>query len=281
MKKIEKLTKEQQSKFKEYVDKWLKIGLSTKRINIVLARKAVDEAYINAGLVPPTNKIFVKSVSEGVKKVKELTGSYSEPLYGSMDAGWLSFYDYFLNETEVKNIEKITGLINLAKECGWVWTFDNVAIITDRPSTIKFDDNKRLHSETGPAIQYTDGTSIYCWHGVKIPSKWIKNKDLLLPEEALKIVNMDQRKAACEILGWETILKKLNGKVIDKNKDPQIGTLIEAEIPGVGKERFLQVQCGTGRKFSLIVPPTVNTAIEANAWTYNLDAKEYKPEVRT
>ncbi len=280
MAKIEKLTKEQESKFQEYVKKWLKIGLNTDRIDKKEASKAVDNAYINAGLKPPKNKIFVKSVSEGTKEVKKI-GDYVYPLYGSMDAGWLSFYDYFISETNVKDCEKIIGLLEVSKTCGWVWVFENTAIITDRPSLIKFDDNKRLHSETGPAIQYVDGTCIYCWHGVKIPGDWIKNKHLLLPQDALKIVNMDQRKAACEILGWNNIIKQLKGKIVDKNKDPQIGTLIECEIPGVGKEKFLQVTCGTGRQFSLIVPPNMKTAIEANAWTYNLEADEYRPEIRT
>lgn len=280
MKKLEKLTQKQQDKFNFYVDKWLKIGLCTDRINEVDSKNAVNKAYVCAGLNPPKNIIFVKSVSEGLKEVKKI-GNHEYPLYGSMDGGWISFYDFFLKETEIENCDKIEGLLEVSKTCGWVWVFENLAIITDRPSLIKFDDNKRLHSETGPSVQYIDGTCIYCWHGTKIPGDWIKNKHLLLPENALKIVNMDQRKAACEILGWENILKKLKGKVIDKNKDPQIGTLIQAEIPGVGKEMFLQVQCGTGRNFSLIVPPTMKTAIEANAWTYNLDAKEYKPEIRT
>ena len=80
---------------------------------------------------------------------------------------------------------------------------------------------------------------------------------------------------------WVNILKELDAKVIDEDGDPEIGTLLEADIPDSGKERFLQVRCGTGRDFVLPVPKTMRTAIEANAWTYGLDVKDFQPEVRT
>jgi hypothetical protein len=59
--------------------------------------------------------------------------------------------------------------------------------------------------------------------------------------------------------------------MIDKDEDPQIGTLLLVNIPDVGKEQFLHVLCGTGREFAIPVPPTVKTALEANAWTYGVD----------
>lgn len=93
--------------------------------------------------------------------------------------------------------------------------------------------------------------------------------------------NVEQRRAACEIVGWHSILRELHARVIDSNTDPQIGTLLECDIPNSGKERFLQVQCGTGRSFALPVPREVRTALEANAWTYGLRSDELKVEART
>jgi hypothetical protein len=92
---------------------------------------------------------------------------------------------------------------------------------------------------------------------------------------------MEERRTACEILGWDNILKTLNYRVIDENPDPQIGTLIEAALPDLGEQRFLRVLCGTGRYFSLTVPPDCETAHEANAWTFGVPANEYFPEVGT
>lgn len=95
-------------------------------------------------------------------------------------------------------------------------------------------------------------------------------------------VMTEQRRAACEIVGWKNILAELNSKVIDEDGDPEIGSLLECEIPDSGKERFLKVLCGTKREFVLPVPREMKTAIEAQAWTWGLDTKQFqRPEVRT
>lgn len=84
---------------------------------------------------------------------------------------------------------------------------------------------------------------------------------------------------------WNGVIEGLKAKIIDKDDDPEIGTLLEADVPNSGKERFLRVQCGTKRLFVLPVPREVKTALEASAWTYGLDTlpnlNEYKPEIRT
>jgi len=54
-----------------------------------------------------------------------------------------------------------------------------------------------------------------------------------------------------------------------------------AELPREGPARFLYVRCGTGRDFVLRVPPAVETALAANAWTYRLRPDEYRLEIRT
>ena len=78
------------------------------------------------------------------------------------------------------------------------------------------------------------------------------------------------------------MLRELKAKTIEKDEDPTIGELVEVTIEG-GRERFLRVLCGTGREFALPVPPDMQTALQANAWTYGIDdaAKFVKPEVRT
>jgi len=61
-----------------------------------------------------------------------------------------------------------------------------------------------------------------------------------------------------------------------------IGTLVEVTLPDLGKEKFLKVLCGTGREFAIPVPPEMKTALDANAWTFDLDGNTLrKLEVRT
>ena len=154
-------------------------------------------------------------------------------------------------------------------------------MISDRPRVLKLDDQGRPHCEDGPYIQWSDGMGMYAWHGTMVPEYWIMQRDLLTATDALKWDNVEQRRVACEIVGWNNILKNLNAKTIQKDDDPQIGELVEVEIPEVGTEKFLRVTCGTGREFALPVPPNMETALQANAWTYGIEDFEYKPEIRT
>jgi hypothetical protein len=170
----------------------------------------------------------------------------------------------------------------IVKSCGLVYPFEKFCIITDRPEIIKIDDGATLHCEDGPAILYRDGYSLFSWRGVRIPGEWIEDKASLTPEIALQWENVEQRRAACEILGWANILSRLDAVTVDKDDDPMVGELIEVTLPDSGREKFLRVLCGTGREFALPVPPEMTTALQANAWTYAIDDLSiFKPEVRT
>jgi hypothetical protein len=213
----------------------------------------------------------------------------------------------------------------LAQESGYRWMHEDFCMVTDLPDVILKDDQHQPHCETGPSHKWSDGWSLYHWHGVSIPAEWIENRplknvitlnrfekileakkygwaakkapsnrqliklrenhpigDWLTAKTAITWPNIEQRRAACEIIGWAKILKELDAKVINKDDDPMIGTLLEVDLPDSGKERFIHVLCGTGREFAIPVPRDCgNTALAANAWTYGLDAESFKPEGRT
>lgn len=159
---------------------------------------------------------------------------------------------------------------------------EEFCLVSDFPEIIKKDDQHRPHSENGPSHRWRDGWSLYHWHGVRVPANWIEDKASLTPAFALGQENAELRRAACEIIGWESILAKLGAKVIDADPDPEIGTLLRVNLPDAPNEQFLRVQCGTGRLFALPVPPTTKTALEAQAWLWQLDVENFiKPEVRT
>jgi hypothetical protein len=199
--------------------------------------------------------------------------------------GFTAFATFFRDVCGWGDAETLSKLeINeaLVRTVGWTWWHENVLALSDRPKNIHRDEIGRLHHPSEKAIEYRDGWGFHCWHGVVIPSEWIENPESLSAEIALKWENIEQRRAACEILGWGKIISLLDGREIDVDPDPEVGMLIECDIPDSGKERFLIVTCGTGRKgIVLPVPRNFNTALAANAWTWGLESYEYKPEVRT
>jgi hypothetical protein len=159
---------------------------------------------------------------------------------------------------------------------------EKFCIVSDFPEVLKIDDQNRAHGQDGPSHKWRDGWSLYHWHGVGVPEHWIMNKGSLTAKEAITWTNIEQRRAACEILGWAKILQELDAKVINEDGDPEIGTLVVVNLPDIGKEKFLRVLCGTGREFAIPVPPEMKTALEAQSWTWGLEPKDFAvPEVRT
>jgi hypothetical protein len=131
-------------------------------------------------------------------------------------------------------------------------------------------------------MRYRDGWSLWNWHGVAVPQEWIEDRKSLTPQIALSEPNVEKRRAACDIVGWAKILREMNAKTIDRDEDPQIGELIEVNLPDNGPQKFLRVLCGTGREFAIPMPKEIKTALQGNAWSYGIDDfKSFKPEVRT
>lgn len=292
-------------------DEWIKIGLNTDPIDVPAATKIISKIYENAGLPPPEITLVAPSPPDALRMWKTLPElgweaikasndpqklvleasrgvrlTRSEPLinfcFGNMSAPILGFYDYFLNYKKLDGLDRIAPFIDLAKVCGWWMPLGSVAILVNRPNKLKFDEKNLAHCEDGPAIAFADSDfAVYMWHGVRIPADWIENRSSITPEVALTHPNMEQRRVACEMLGWDNILDLVPNRVIDTDPDPYIGQLIEVDLPELGTERFLRVTCGTGRKFAIPVPPDVETALDANSWTYGVAANEYVPEIRT
>jgi len=193
--------------------------------------------------------------------------------WGQHEAPWLGIYDFFREVCGlVAQTDKLEGLTELAKSAGWILPYDNICWVSERHSEVHTDEAKRVHCESGPAILYPDDWAIYAWHGVLVPKEWIEDRASVSAEIALKQENVELRRAACEIVGWERILQDLGAITIDRDPDPEIGELIEVNLPDAPNERFLRVLCGTGRRFAIPVPNEMQTALQANAWSYDIPA---------
>lgn len=199
-----------------------------------------------------------------------------------MWAGWCAYLSSFRDVLglKLKEHEAYSFYEQAAKEGGFRVMHEEFCLVSDFPEIIKKDDQNRPHCEDGPSHKWRDGWSLYHWHGVKVPEEWILDRKSLTGQTALSQENTELRRAACEIVGWAKILKDLKAKVINTDH-PQIGTLLEVNLPDAEKEKFLKVTCATGRKFAIPVPKEMKTALQANAWTFGLDSDQFNPEIRT
>jgi len=222
------------------------------------------------------DQVWDKVKAENFQSAKDGFNNYGIDATWSGFAAWVSFFRDVCGWQD-KILEKFEINETLVKSCGWTWWHKNVVVIADRPEYIKRDEQGRLHSQTGHSIHYRDGWGFSCWHGTRIPDGWTVD-ELPSAAEILNWPNAEQRRAGCEILGWAKILEEVNATVIDRDPNPQIGTLYRVDLPDAPNEYFLKYTCGTGREFAQNVDPA-KTALQAQQWIWQ--DTDYQPEVRT
>ena len=272
---------------KEMGEKWLDTITFNGTGNSDKVKTILSKRTFNG---KPITTYVVNSCKEAVKLVHQLINNSDlnakqkkelQPWSCIWDYYDMAFWDCAYSQCPDQSHE--FGSQSFLEACkhglGYYINLGSVAIGIMRPEA-HVDMEQRIHNPQGPAIVWGDEKQ-YWWRGVKVPEKWITDPDSVDPKDALTWENMEQRAALCEILGWGKILKTLNPKVIDTDPDPEIGELLEVDIPDAPGSKFLRVLCGTGREFCLAVPPDMKTALQANAWSWGLDKEEYKPEVRT
>lgn len=281
---ITNLTPEQESQLEVYRDKWIDIGLSTDRIDMSKMHEIIEELYSQANLEAPENVEVYESPFAAIKAMKEkydMDVHVYDFTYGAHDAAWLSFFEYFKDVMEVEECERLSPLIEFSKNSGWALFYDELVVLTEKPIMIKFDENNQTHCEDDFAIKYSDNTGVAIWHSQQIPSEWIFDKKTITPEVVLHWENIEQRRCACEILGWAQVIEMLNAETIDKDADPTIGTLVSVNLPDIGEEKFLlAMDPNTSGLVGLPVPAEMKTALEANSWTYGIDKFDFKPDIR-
>jgi len=202
--------------------------------------------------------------------------------HGNLWSGWAAYLSFFRHVAKLPIDYGPWSHYEAATIHGGPrWMHAKFCMVSDRPEVLKVDPQNRPHAEDGPSHLWRDGWELHYWHGTRIPADWMRNRQTLDPQIALNWPNVEQRRAAAELMTWARVLEQLNPRVINKNKSPYIGELLEVDLPDSPASRFLKVKCGTGRTFVLPVPREVQTALEANAWTYDLKPQQLKLEART
>ena len=210
---------------------------------------------------------------------------------GNFWAGSLSFISFGRDVVKLDiDYDKYEPWEALAKHGSWRMVHEDFVIISDFPTAIRLDENNRQHAENGPSIEWADGSCAYMWHGVAVPGKWFHDRNTITIEDCLYRDNVEERRVACEMKGWDNVLAapELNPVVIDEHPDERIGKLIQVDLPDAEAQWFLKYQCGTGRYFAEPVSDKrYNTALKANAagagWRpeYNEDPMLYIPSIRS
>lgn len=261
--------------------------LIAKRVTLAQARESDPRGLVR--------ELFTEDLSH---IEKDQTSAFS---WGQEQIYWIGHYSTIRDVVGVEYPDDANELLDLwarlAKSTGWWMPYvmeaadgydtgslgDSVGVVIccERPKTILQDEQGVLHCETGPAIETRGGRKLYYWRGEKIPAEWIENPSSVTVETVFGWPNMDQRAAAAEIYGWTRILDDVKATIIEQHPDPMMGTLYQAEIPGLGPVKIHQVKCGTGRDMAWPVPDHVMTVQQAQDEGYEMEPGTYAPEIRT
>ncbi|MCC5630017.1 hypothetical protein LC613_19030 [Nostoc sphaeroides CHAB 2801] len=190
---------------------------------------------------------------------------------------WMTGFDYCISVLNIVHPQQEWKIFqSLIQECGWLFAYDDICIICDRPLHLRFDNENRLHAEGEPAIEFIDGYSLYSYHGVTLPEKYGKihpqqwQAQWLLTEE-----NAELRRVLIQGIGYARICQELQAIELDTWQEY---TLLKIDAD-VDQEPIylLKMTCpSTGFIHALRVPPNMNSAREAISWVnWGVDPEEF------
>lgn len=205
------------------------------------------------------------------------------------DASWSDFCISVKKETYWQRESTIP--LSLFKYCGWIFPFESICIICNRPSQLSLDGEARLHAEGEPAIQFADGYSLYSYHGVTLPEKYGR----LHPEQwqaqwLIEEDNAELRRVLIQGIGYSRICQELQATELDSWQEYTL-IRVDADIDGVNYSDFeaiddsfqrepiylLKMTCpSTEFVHAMRVPPDMQSAREAIRWVnWGINSEEF------
>lgn len=206
----------------------------------------------------------------------KLKGHFDNFMYGNHDAAWLSFYDFFYQEFDLECTHDLIPSFELAKNCGWWSAYGDVCFLQDRPSKIVMNEENVLHNENGPAIEYPDGSKVYCLEGMWFPEVVVMDPHLISLEMIDEESNSEKRRIMLERYGYERYFQKANCTVIDQD-EVQVAINDERKMPRMlvqtsfGDRYFIGTDGSTNRVYFMNVTEDVKTCVEAHVLISGLD----------
>ncbi|MEI6076187.1 MAG: DUF6745 domain-containing protein [Verrucomicrobiota bacterium] len=226
-------------------------------------------------------KIYERSRDrfEGIK-ASELDQRYPFNDFGQFDE-YLPWFD-LLGRCGV-DISRLTPRIDLGKACGLGVLFWDWAFISAKPE-FKVDEQGILHCETGPSVRYPDGFSFFYLHGVRVPEKLVMSPETITITEIEEENNVEIRRMMIERYGQERFLMESGAEEIHRD---DFGILYRKDF--LEDQSLVMVKVvnstpesdGSFKDYFLRVPPDMERAKQAVAWTFGKEENDYSPALQT
>jgi len=237
-------------------------------------------------LEPDADRILVSQFEELVENFLESLGvdslsdyNYLQPLTPMDLVKEIHLTEFLISKIgitlDLKAQELLRCKQQLFEECGWIFPFENICLVCDRPLHLRFDSAKELHAEGEAAIAFADGYSLYFHHGVKLPEKYGKvHPDLWQAQWLLSEENAELRRLLIHRIGYDRICCQLQAVELDSWQEY---TLLKIDNADVEPIYLLKMTCpSTAFIHALRVPPDVRSAKQAIRWVnWDIDPEEF------
>jgi len=161
---------------------------------------------------------------------------------------------------------------------------EKFCLVSDFPEVLTKDDQHRPHNDSGPSHKWRDGWSLWYIHGIKVTQQIVEAPETLTIEQIENEQNAEVRRVMIERFGMERFLKESHAEKIHED---DYGILYRKKI--VDDEPLVMVKVvnstpepdGTYKDYFLRVPPNIQRAREAVAWTFDIPESDYVLSAQT
>ncbi|MFN6037724.1 MAG: DUF6745 domain-containing protein [Bacteroidota bacterium] len=257
-------------------------------------RKSIfSEAFklIRKCIFSPNTNFIPGSVFENAIKILkqngfDLVSEQPQRTYNHYNWGINGIHQELLNESfdvltypvnfKGKGAVARKNLFNFIKNVFDFIELKEVWIVSRLPVSLHLDEMNRLHHPSRPAVEWSDGFSLYYWKGVCVPSDLILKPDEVTAEFLNSLSNAEVRRAACEILGNVRFAELLELVTVDEDQDEAGNPLLLLRSrfeDNIIEDHlyYLSVVCpSSSRKYFIKVPPSKNVW-SSLAWTFGKD----------
>ena len=160
-------------------------------------------------------------------------------------------------------------------------------MVCERPKRIERNEQGRLHSLMGKAIEYPDGWGLYFVHGVKFTEDQFNRSKKAKLKELISWEDIDQRAALLRDKPLEKLLDEANAKIIDETDECGGYKLMEMDLGFRSKVRVMSYKgwshFGEGRQKQYVkfVPPNSAKCLDTIASLRGITVEQLKSAMKT
>jgi len=199
-------------------------------------------------------------------------------LLGQFDVSFFAFYDFMKEVVGVKTFPDSYENLKKLIYFNLIYPIEGYIVFCQKPNLIHKNE-KGLHCENGPALQYRDGTEIWALNGVRVPKEFVTTPaSSMNPEIILKEKNAQVRRELVRKITIERLYQSIPCQILDKLGDYE---LINIKIDNNNLRPYLKMKNpSTGDIHIEGIHPQVRTVKEALAWRNELEIY-VEPEILT